>query len=86
MPLEIDSMDLAAVPEVTIFQDFQQLTDRFSADKWADHIEPPILNSRDLTIGLEVRDYIYNTSVSYPLSIGSVPASDDTDFGATTTI
>ncbi|KAL2701629.1 hypothetical protein AAEP93_005927 [Penicillium crustosum] len=70
MPLEIDSMDLAAVPEVTIFQDFQQLTDRFSADKWADHIEPPILNSRDLTIGLEARDYIYNTSVSYPLSIG----------------
>ncbi|KAF4763619.1 hypothetical protein N7455_009782 [Penicillium solitum] len=72
MPLEIDSMDLAAGSE--------QFTDRFSADQWAEHIQTPILNSIDPTIGLELRGHIYDASTPYPQSTGSVPSSDDTDW------
>lgn len=80
MPLEIDSMDLASGSEVNIFQHLQQFTDRFSADQWDEHIQPPILNPGDPTTGLEVRDHIYDTSTPYPQSMGSVPSSDDTEF------
>ncbi|KAJ5588021.1 hypothetical protein N7537_010699 [Penicillium hordei] len=89
MPLENEngghySMNMTASPEANIFQDFQQFTNRFSADEWTEHLQTPVMNSRDPTIGHGVLDQIYDSSNPYPQNMGLDP-SDDTEFETSTT-
>lgn len=79
------SMNMIASPEANIFQDFQQFTNRFSTDQWTEHLQTPIMNSRDPTIGHGVLDQIYDNSNPYPQNMGLDPSSDDTEFETSTT-